>query len=117
MEKLRSEPIWMERKRAVVLTDDGGWRQCSGRNQRGGGVSGGESRRGGRVGSGEEGELELGRGRGIARSEVPAASSNRRACGGEQEREMGGRGLAQSHMEEGKRERERVPGVAVGSVG
>jgi hypothetical protein len=107
MEKLRSEPIWMERKRAVVLTDDGGWRQCSGRNQRGGGVSGGESRRGGRVGSGEEGELELGRGRGIARSEVPAASSNRRACGGEQEREMGGEGVGSvSHGGRETRERE-----------
>jgi hypothetical protein len=43
-EKVRGEPIWMERERAVMLTDDGGWRRCSSGNQRGGGASGGGSR-------------------------------------------------------------------------
>jgi hypothetical protein len=42
-EKVRGEPIWMERERAVMLTDDGGRWRCSGGNQRGGGVSGGGS--------------------------------------------------------------------------
>jgi hypothetical protein len=56
---VRGGPIWTERERAAVLTDDDGWRWCSGENQRGGGVFGGGSRRGGRVGGGEGGELEL----------------------------------------------------------
>jgi hypothetical protein len=43
-ENVRGEPIWMERDHAVVLTDNGGRRWCSGRNQRGGGVSSGRSR-------------------------------------------------------------------------
>jgi hypothetical protein len=43
-EKVRGEPIWTERERAVVLTDDGGGRWCSSGNPRGGGVSGGGSR-------------------------------------------------------------------------
>jgi hypothetical protein len=42
-EKVRGESIWTERERAVVLTDNGGWRWCSGGNQRGG-VPGGGSR-------------------------------------------------------------------------
>jgi hypothetical protein len=60
---VRGESIWTERESAVVLTDNGGWQRCSGGNQRGGGVSGGESRRGGRLGGGEGGELKLGHGR------------------------------------------------------
>jgi hypothetical protein len=44
----------------VMLTDNGGRRRCPGGNQRGGGVSGGESWRGGHVGGGEGGELKLG---------------------------------------------------------
>jgi hypothetical protein len=48
-EKVRGESIWMERERAVMLTNNGGWWRCSGWNQRGG-VSDGGSRRGGRVG-------------------------------------------------------------------
>jgi hypothetical protein len=102
---VRGEPIWTERERVVVLTDDGGWRRCTGGNQRGGGVSGGRSRRGGRVGIGERGELKLWRGRGPERSDAPTASSNRRARGGEREKEMG-RGSALCHVEEGKWERE-----------
>jgi hypothetical protein len=31
-EKVRGEPIWTERERAVVLNDDGGRQQCSGGN-------------------------------------------------------------------------------------
>jgi hypothetical protein len=42
-EKVRGESIWMERKRAVVLDDNGEWRRCSGGNQRRGGVSSGGS--------------------------------------------------------------------------
>jgi hypothetical protein len=63
-EKVRGESIWMERKRTVVLTDNGERRRCSGGNQRRAGVSSGGSRQGGRVGGGEGGELELGCGRG-----------------------------------------------------
>jgi hypothetical protein len=90
-------------------------KQCSGENQRGGGVSGGGSRRGGCVGGGEGGELELGCGRRIERSEASVVSRNRRAREGEQEREMGG-GSTRFRMEEGKRKRERAPGAAVGST-
>jgi hypothetical protein len=43
-EKVRGESICTKRECAVVLTDNSGWRQCSGGNQRGGGVSGGGSR-------------------------------------------------------------------------
>jgi hypothetical protein len=46
-----------------MMANDGGARTESGEEE---GVSGGGSQRGGRVGSGEEGELELGRGRGAA---------------------------------------------------
>jgi hypothetical protein len=63
MEKVRGESIWTERECTVVLTDNGGWQRCSGRNQRGGGVSDGGSRQGGRVGGGEGGGHKLGRGR------------------------------------------------------
>jgi hypothetical protein len=31
-EKVRGEPIWTERERAVMLTDDGGRWRCLGRN-------------------------------------------------------------------------------------
>jgi hypothetical protein len=82
-EKVRGESIWMERECAVVLTDNGGRRWCSGGNQGGGGVSGGGRRRGGRVGGGEGGELELRCARGTERSEAPMASPNRWARGGE----------------------------------
>jgi hypothetical protein len=69
-------------------------------------VFGGESRRGGRVGDGEGGELELRCGRGTERSEAPAASPNRQARGGEQEREMGGGGrLGATWRKENGRER------------
>jgi hypothetical protein len=94
-EKVRGEPIWTERERAVMLTDDGGWRRCLGGNQRGGGVSDGGSRRGEHVGGGEGGELKLRHGCGTEGSEVPAASSDRWARG--------------CRVEEGKLERERVP--------
>jgi hypothetical protein len=60
---VRVEPIWMEKEHAVMLTNDGRRRRCSGEYQRGG-VSGGGSQRGGRVGGGEGGEFELRRGRG-----------------------------------------------------
>jgi hypothetical protein len=63
-EKVRGGSIWMERERAIVLTDNGGRRQCSGGNQRGGGVSGGGRQRAGCVGGEERWELELRRGRG-----------------------------------------------------
>jgi hypothetical protein len=43
-EKLRGESIWMEREGVVVLTDNGRRRWSSGGNQRGGGISDGESR-------------------------------------------------------------------------
>jgi hypothetical protein len=112
-EKVRGESIWMEREHAVVLTDNGGRRWCSGGNQRGGGVSGGGRRRGGRVGGGEGGELELRCARGIERSEASVASPNRWARGGEQEREMGGR-LGAAWRKENRRE--RAPGAAVDSA-
>jgi hypothetical protein len=78
----------MERECAVVLTDNGGRRRCSGGNERGG-VSSGRSRRGGRVGGGEGGELELGCGRRTKQSEASVASPNQRAREGEPERERG----------------------------
>jgi hypothetical protein len=62
------------------------------------------------------GGLELRFGHGIEQSEEPAASPNHRARGGEQERETGGGGSARCRVEDGKRERERAPGTAVGSV-
>jgi hypothetical protein len=43
-EKVSGESICTEREHAVVLTDNGRRRWCSGGNRRGGGVSGGESR-------------------------------------------------------------------------
>jgi hypothetical protein len=106
-EKVRVESIWMERERIVVLFDNGGRQQCSGGNQRGGGVFGGRSRRGGHVGGEEGGELKLGRG--MEWSEASVASSIRRARGGEREREMGGRS-ARCRVEEGIWEREGGPG-------
>jgi hypothetical protein len=54
-EKMRGESIWVERECAVMLTDNGGPQRCSGRNLRGGEVSGGGSRRGGCVDGGEGG--------------------------------------------------------------
>jgi hypothetical protein len=51
------------RSSSPMMANDGGARTESGEEE---GVSGGGSQRGGRVGSGEEGELELGRGRGAA---------------------------------------------------
>jgi hypothetical protein len=114
-QKVRGESIWMERERAVVLTDNGGWPRCSGGNQRRGGVSGGGSRRSGHVSGGEGGELELWCGHGIERSEAPAASPNRKTRVGEQEREMGGGGgwLCAEWRKENKRE---GPDVAVSSA-
>jgi hypothetical protein len=72
--KVRGGPIWMERECTVVLIDDGRRWPCSGRNQRGGGVSGGGSRRGRHISGGDGGELELGRGRGTERSEATSFS-------------------------------------------
>jgi hypothetical protein len=40
-EKVRGESIWMEREHAVMLTDNGGRRRCSGGNQREGVTGGG----------------------------------------------------------------------------
>jgi hypothetical protein len=114
---VRGEPIWTHREHVVVLIDDGRRRRCSGGNQRGGGVFGGRSQRGGRVGSGEGGELKLGRGCETEWSEVPATSSNRRARGGEREREMEGGQLCAAWRKGNERERERAPTVAVDSVG
>jgi hypothetical protein len=104
-EKVRGEPIWMERERVVVLTDNGGRWRCSGGNQRGGGVSGGGSRRGGRVGGGEGGELELGRGRRTKQSEALESSPNRRVRGESREGNGGGGRLGATRRKENGRER------------
>jgi hypothetical protein len=126
-EKVRGESIWMERQRAVVLTDNGGRRRCSGGNQRRGGVSGGGSRRSGHVGGGEGVVLELWCGHGIERSEAPAASPNRQTREGEQERAMGGGGgrVGAARRKENGREgpdaavssADRGVGMALGGVG
>jgi hypothetical protein len=63
-EKVRGKSIWTKRERAVVLTDNGGWRRCSGENQRGEGISHCGSRQVGRVGGGEGEDLKLECGRG-----------------------------------------------------
>jgi hypothetical protein len=31
-EMVRDESVWTERERVIVLTDNGGWRRCSGGN-------------------------------------------------------------------------------------
>jgi hypothetical protein len=107
--KVRGESIWMERERAVMLTDNGGRQRCLGRNRRGGGLSGGGSQRGGRIGDGEGGELELERGCGTEWSEASAASPSQRARGGRTREGNGGRGSARCRVEERKWERERWP--------
>jgi hypothetical protein len=100
---MRGESIWVERERAVVLTNNGGWRRCSSGNQRGGGVSGGGSRRDWRVGGGEGGELKLRCGRGTERSEAPVASPN----GGRVGRTREGNGGVGSVLRGGRKTGER----------
>jgi hypothetical protein len=111
---VRGESIWTEREHAVVLTDNGRRRRCSGGNQRGqGGVSGGGSRRGGHIGGGEGGELEIRLGCRIEWRCQWLLQIGRRMR--ENTRGKWGGGSARCRVEEGKWE--RAPGAVVGSVG